>query len=240
MDTFEPNARRWHIPRWWELLPEALLLVGLGYFFFDETDPALSAFKSTRALALMVITAIAWIAARLLFCRFIPWPAARVAPLVVAAVAILAIVVLPAYRTHTVVERLRATPIDMPASDTQPAMTEAPSTAPAQPEVVRSASFHGIDHRARGTVTIYRRPDGRHVIGLEDFDIQPGPDYDVYVVPGTNRTNRTSATRIDDLRGNAGTQYYDAPVGLNLEAGPWTVLIWCQTFSVPVANATPI
>jgi hypothetical protein len=104
---------------------------------------------------------------------------------------------------------------------------------------VRSSAFRGIDHRARGTVNVYRRVDGRHVIGLEDFDIQPGPDYDVYVVPGDDRTNRDDGTRIDDLRGNAGTQYYDVPAGLDLETGPFTVLIWCQTFGVPVANATP-
>ena len=72
------------------------------------------------------------------------------------------------------------------------------------------------------------------------FDIQPGPDYDVYVVPGADRMNRDAGTRIDDLRGNAGTQYYDAPAGIDLTAGPWTVLVWCQTFGVPVANATPI
>jgi len=52
--------------------------------------------------------------------------------------------------------------------------------------------------------------------------------------------NRDAGTRIDDLRGNAGTQYYDAPAGIDLTAGPWTVLVWCQTFGVPVANATPI
>src|SRR5262245_33042792 len=233
------TVRHWHRPRWWELLPEALLLVGLGYFFVDEMDAATSAFKSSRAIALMIATIAGWLAARLLLARFIPWPAVRLVPLVIAAAAIIAIVVLPAYRTHTVVERLRAAPIQM--SDTHaPTATghTAPtmSVAPAAPQRVRAGSFRGIDHRARGTVTIYRHADGRHIVGLEDFDIQPGPDYDVYVVPGADRTNRDDGTRVDDLRGNAGTQYYNAPAGLDLEAGSWTVLIWCQTFGVPVAN----
>ena len=97
----------------------------------------------------------------------------------------------------------------------------------------------GIDHRAAGTVAIYAAPDGRHVVGLEDFDIQPGPDYDVYVVPGSAREDRDGGVRLDDLRGNQGTQYYDVPAGIDVGRGEWTVLIWCQTFGVPVANATP-
>ena len=37
-----------------------------------------------------------------------------------------------------------------------------------------------------------------------------------------------------------GTQFYDVPADVDLAAGPWTVLVWCQTFGVPVANATPV
>ena len=244
MGTVEPATHRWYRPRWWELVPETLLVVGLGFFFLDEMDAATSAFRSARALTLMVAVAVAWIVVRLLLARFAPWPGARVVPLLAAAATILAIVVVPAYRTHTVVERLRADPI--PFSDAlndtgaQPASAGAPTAVVAPPELLRTSSFQGIDHRARGTVSIYQRADGRHVIGLEDFDIQPGPDYDVYVIPGADRMNRDAGTRIDDLRGNAGTQYYDAPAGIDLTAGPWTVLVWCQTFGVPVANATPI
>jgi hypothetical protein len=78
------------------------------------------------------------------------------------------------------------------------------------------------------------------VVGLEDFDVQPGPDYDVYLVPGSDRRDRAGGTRLDDLRGNRGTQFYDVPEELALGDGPWTVLIWCQTFGVPVAHGTPV
>jgi hypothetical protein len=105
---------------------------------------------------------------------------------------------------------------------------------------LRAASFVGIDHRAAGTVSIYATPDGRHVVGLEDFDIQPGPDYDVYVVPGSDRDDRDGGVRLDDLRGNQGTQYYEVPARVDVGRGEWTVLIWCETFGVPVANATPV
>jgi hypothetical protein len=222
-------------PRWWELVPEFLLLLGLAYFFVDEMDAATSAFGSRRAVALMLATVVVWLAARLLFSRFVRWPLARVAAFMVGAAAILAVVVVPAYRTHTVVERLQADPV--PTATSAP---NAPPAAVARPRLLRTGSFRGIDHRARGTVRIYERASGRHVVGLEDFDIQPGPDYDVYIVPGTDQTSRDGGSRLDDLRGNAGTQYYDAPAGLDLGSGPWTVLIWCQSFGVPVANAVPV
>jgi hypothetical protein len=125
---------------------------------------------------------------------------------------------------------------------TEPAPTTAaaadPTTAP-EPVRLRTGPFMGIDHRAAGTVSIYRAPDGTYVVGLEAFDIQPGPDYDVYVVPGPDRDDHDGGTRLDDLRGNQGTQYYEVPRDIDIGHGEWTVLIWCQTFGVPVANATP-
>ena len=99
--------------------------------------------------------------------------------------------------------------------------------------------LEGIDHRASGTVNLYRRADGTHVVGLEGIDVQPGPDYDVYLVPGADREALDDAARLDDLRGNRGSQFYDVGTRPDLGAGEWTVLIWCQTFSVPIANATP-
>ena len=130
-----------------------------------------------------------------------------------------------------------------PTAAMPPSTTAAPTTTttvPADPVRLRSGQFMGIDHRASGTVSIYRSPDGRYVVGLEEFDIQPGPDYDVYVVPGANRADQDGGARLDDLRGNRGTQYYEVPADIDVVSGEWTVLIWCQTFGVPVANATPV
>jgi hypothetical protein len=112
------------------------------------------------------------------------------------------------------------------------------ATQPADPQRLRAGALRGIDHRASGMAVIYRQPDGRYVVGLEDIDIQPGPDYDLYIVPGADRKDTKGGIRLGDLRGNRGTQFYDVPAGVNLEDGPWTALIWCQTFAVPVANAS--
>jgi hypothetical protein len=113
------------------------------------------------------------------------------------------------------------------------------TTVPADPVVLRSGEIHGIDHRAEGRAVIYRLSDGALVVGLEEIDIQPGPDYDVYVVPGPDRESVGDGVRLDDLRGNKGTQYYLVPPEADISTGEWTVLVWCQTFDVPVAGSTP-
>ena len=213
----------------------------------------------------MAAVAVGWIVGRVVLARFVPWRVARTTLFGLAAVVALAVVVLPAYDDETVVEAFPVesatdathevpTPtvpattvptvvaVGEPSTPTPITTTTTTTTtttaAPTGPVRLRVASFVGIDHRAAGTVTIYAAPDGRHVVGLEDFDIQPGPDYDVYVVPGSARENRDGGVRLDDLRGNQGTQFYDVPAGIDVGRGEWTVLIWCETFGVPVANAT--
>jgi hypothetical protein len=243
-----PATRTWRTrTRWWEWAPEVVLVLGLGWFLVDETDAATSAFESGRAILLMAAGLVAWLVLRALLVRFVPVAAVRTAVMSVLAVGILAVVVIPAYRDHTVIEQLPVAAavgdearVDVPEAPTAnaPAQPEAPAVA--QPMLVRTGAFRGIDHRARGTVTVYTRTDGSRFVGLEDFDIQPGPDYDVYVVPGADRTDPGGGTRLDDLRGNVGTQFYEVPAGADVATGEWTVLIWCQTFDVPVANATPV
>ncbi len=234
-------------------------------FVIDERDAATSAFKSGRALWLMAAGVVGWTLARLVLPLLVRWRLARTALFALAAVVILAVVVLPAYRNETVVEAFPMTssppaPAAAPTTTTPsttvadesvaitpattapapPPTTTATTTVPSQPVRLRSGSFMGIDHRASGIVSVYRTPDGTHVVGLEEFDIQPGPDYDVYVVPGTDRSDPDGGARLDDLRGNQGTQYYEVPADVDVGTGDWTVLIWCQTFGVPVANATPV
>jgi len=208
----------------WELLPEAALVLCLGVFALVERGVVLSAVRSGRAVALMVITAIVWIGARLLLARFSRLRVLRTLLFAVAAVGVLAVVVLPSYRNERVVE---AFPSPVVGADATP------------PPALRTGALMGIDHRAMGTVSLYRSADGGHLVGLEQIDIQPGPDYDVYLVPGTDRQDPGDGIRLDDLRGNQGTQFYAIPPGTAVASGAWTVLVWCQIFDVPVANATP-
>jgi hypothetical protein len=229
--------------RWWELAPELAVGLGLGVFLATEPDAATSALSSTKAIVLMVTVGVGWLLARLVLVRWSPWPVLRLLVFGAAAIGVLVVVVVPAYDDETVVEAL-PTEVTTPGP-TVPAIGDPvgdppPTTAAPSPQPIASAPLEGIDHRASGTVTVYRQPSGRLVIGLEGIDIQPGPDYDVYVVAGADRQDVDGGLRLDDLRGNLGTQYYDVPDGAEVAPGAWTVLVWCQTFAVPVAGATPI
>lgn len=293
----------------WEFIPEAVLFAGLTAFFLHQNDAATSAFKSTKAVAIMAVVGLGWVGARAVLARLVRFAPARAAVFSVAAAVALAVVVVPAYDNDTVIESFPAgaavsappaTPAQPAATDTAPTPTPpaglaapmatqpappatpkkpaaastasttaapapatvaetptstatsppqsevaakpaepAPAPAASGPQRLRSGSFRGIDHRAEGTVVIYGQPDGRYVVGLEDIDIQPGPDYDLYLVPGDDREDTKGGIRLGDLRGNRGTQFYEVAAGVDLENGPWTVLVWCQTFAVPVANSTP-
>ena len=231
--------------RWWELVPEVLLAAGLSAFLVTETDAATSAFKSTRAIVLMAGVTLLWAVGRVVLVRWTRWPGLRLVVFGAAAAGVLGVAVLPAYDDTTVVEALPGAVSD-PAGASPTTVTTAPASAvdptttvPAGPVALRAAPLHGIDHRASGDAVVYRQPDGSHLVGLEDIDIQPGPDYDLYVVPGADRDDLDGAVRLDDLRGNKGTQYYAVPSDVDVAEGPWTVLVWCETFDVPIAGATP-
>ena len=240
--------------RWYELAPEVVLLVGLGSFAATEPHPAASVLKSPKALLLMAVVALSWLIARLVSLGAVRWPPARAVLFGAGALAILKVVVLPAYQNHTVVEQFptsmaaAAAPSIVPTTSVEMASeswavttsANAVSTTTGSESVrIRSGALRGVDHRASGTVASYLRDNGGVVIGLEDFDIQPGPAYALYIVAGTDRRDRDGGTRIERLRGNRGTQYYDVPATVEIARGSWTVLVWCETFAVPVANATP-
>ena len=67
----------------------------------------------------------------------------------------------------------------------------------------------------------------------------PAPTTTSTSCPAPTADDIDGGIRLDDLRGNKGTQYYPVPTGTDVATGPWTVLVWCQTFDVPVAGATP-
>lgn len=244
------RARFWAI----ELIPQYILGAASLFFALTKWNAVRSAMDSLQAVAINTAVLVAWLAFSLVL---MPWlvkrQAIRVAIVSVAAIALAWVLFANAYRDKTVVETLRGldapaaapaptTPAaDAPSSGgtaTAPSPTTAPP-APTGPVRVRSASLRGIDHRASGTASIIRNPDGRYVVGLENIDIEPGPDYKVYVVPGDTERTGEGAVELDSLRGNQGTQFYDVPASVAVGQGEWTVLVWCKRFAVPVAAAVP-
>lgn len=241
------DARYWAV----ELVPQYLLGAASLVFALTKWNAVRSALDSMQAVAINTAIAMGWLAFSLVL---MPWLVRRQAVRVVVssavALALAWVLFANAYRDTTVVETLRG--LDAPPAATAPSGaatdpavgTDTPATAPAPtapaaPVRLRSAPLRGVDHRASGTASIIRRPDGGLVVGLEDIDIEPGPDYRVFVVPGVTESTDAGAVELDTLRGNVGTQYYDVPAGVGIDRGEWTVLVWCKRFAVPIAAAVP-
>ena len=82
--------------------------------------------------------------------------------------------------------------------------------------------------------------DGSLVLRFEDFDIQNGPDLQVYLVPGADQTSLAAGSiHLGALAGNVGDQNYELPDGTDLAAGPYTALVWCDAFSVEFVGVNP-
>jgi hypothetical protein len=108
---------------------------------------------------------------------------------------------------------------------------------PARPVEVGRAGLVGIDHTAAGTARLIRLADGSLLVRLERFEVQPGPDYYVHVLPGADGRRPVASSQVARLRGTSGNQNYPLAAGRQV-ALPATVLIWCRTFDTPIAAAT--
>jgi hypothetical protein len=119
----------------------------------------------------------------------------------------------------------------------------APTTTappPAGPVLLGTGRFVGLaGHEGTGDAGFFRLEDASTVLRLERFDIQNGPDLRLYVVPGADAYDPTDdSLYLGALRGNVGDQTYELPADFALSAGDWTVLVWCEAFSVEFVAAT--
>ncbi len=92
-------------------------------------------------------------------------------------------------------------------------------------------------HYGSGGVEIYENV----VFLAEDFEVGPGPDYHVYLVPKPEiraSADLGDAMYIDlgKLRAFKGSQRYEIPDGVDLANYP-SVLIWCKRFGVLISPA---
>jgi len=92
-------------------------------------------------------------------------------------------------------------------------------------------------HYGKGSVSVYPST----VFLGEDFEVGPGPDYHVYLVPkadirDSGEVKNTMYVDLGRLRAFEGSQNYAIPAGVNLKDYP-SVVIWCQQFGVLISPA---
>lgn len=128
----------------------------------------------------------------------------------------------------------RATPT------TQEESAAAPAEPSTEPVLLGSGAFVGLaGHDGEGDAGFFGRADGSLVLRLENVAIDNGPDLRLYVVPGADQTDPVDgALYLGKLRGNVGNQTYELPADFELSPGDWTVLVWCEAFSVEFVAAT--
>ena len=119
-----------------------------------------------------------------------------------------------------------------------PAPTAMPETGPA---AVAMGMFMDADdfHRGSGSATMFRGPDGSHILRFEDFMVTNGPALSVLISKATGITSSENLGEYLDLgplKGNVGNQNYEVPAGTDVSEYK-TVVIYCVPFHVVFATA---
>ena len=119
-----------------------------------------------------------------------------------------------------------------------PAPTPMPETGPA---AVAMGMFMDADefHRGSGSATMFRGPDGNHILRFEDFMVTNGPALSVLISKAegiTSSENLGEYLDLGPLKGNVGNQNYEVPAGTDVSEYK-TVVIYCVPFHVVFATA---
>lgn len=118
---------------------------------------------------------------------------------------------------------------------------DAPTSSEKDPEAVLAGRFRGIAHETQGRATVYRLPDGKHVLRLSHFHTSNGPDVRVYLVAASDAPDDTTVKQagfveLGKLKGTEGDQNYELPMKIDL-AKHRAVTIWCARFGVNFGTA---
>ena len=104
--------------------------------------------------------------------------------------------------------------------------------------VLSKGTFQDADrfHQGSGEATIYRAPDGSHLLRLENFKVTNGPELHVILSPNPAPESRDDVHQpgyldLGSLKGNVGNQNYEIPADVDVSALS-SVVIYCAPFHV--------
>ena len=241
-----------------EWLVAGVVVVVLLVLVVLEPDILQAPFESARSIAVVVGgTLIAAVVLYLMLRAGVP-PLIRVLVLLVPFVIVSWWLLSPFFSDDVVNERFETSiaaqrrasesaagepesPTDASGSP-QPATTSPTSAppAPAVPVLLGTGTIVGLaGHDGTGDAGIFRLEDGSLVLRLENLDIDNGPDLKLYLVPGADRRSPEDGSyAFGALRGNVGNQTYEIPSTYMVGPGDWTMLVWCEAFTVEFVGAT--
>ncbi len=111
--------------------------------------------------------------------------------------------------------------------------------------VLSKGTFQDADrfHQGSGEATIYRGPDGSHLLRLENFKVTNGPDLHVLLSPSPAPESRDDVHQpgyldLGSLKGNRGNQNYEIPADVDVDALA-SVVIYCSPIHV-VFSVAPL
>jgi hypothetical protein len=216
------GVRRWLLP---------LLLVPVVSLVLSAFRPQIltAGFVSWRAFLVTAGVGVAGLLALGVLWRRSRLLAVWVADLVV--LALMAAVVWPVFRERTVVEAFPPVVTAMPTGLPTGSPTPLPTAVAMR---LASGRLSGIDHHARGTVALYRVGTQLR-LRFEQVDIEGTPTPSVHLVEPGKRSPK-GGLRLGGLKGEKGSFSYAAPSGFDPSV-PWSVLVWCDRYAVPIATA---
>ena len=108
----------------------------------------------------------------------------------------------------------------------------------AEPVKLKSGSLRDADsfHKGSGQATIYRAPDGSHLLRLENLSVTNGPDLRVLLSPHQDPKSQGDVktpgyVELAKLKGNKGNQNYPIPDDVDISA-QMSMIIYCKPFHV--------
>ena len=247
VDSPEPDAAvSKDPPPWVRAAGIGVPLAAVGVLAALKPEIVRGTFSSVESVLRVAAVIAGWVLFSWLMRRVIPNALVRTLVIAVPATLLLWANVAPYFEddvkiagsfpeSSTTADSTAASPGPQAPGQAGPGVTAPPPSA-SEPVQLSTGRFRGLDgHRGSGEASVFRQPDGSHVVAFRNLSVSSVPDPVLYLVPGRDREGLDGATRLG--RFDASRDRYEIPAGVDVE-GPVTVLIWCQRFSVPVAGAT--